>query len=138
MAYTGMIKWVRNGRRVFTPVGAVTSLAALETYANALQAYANARPRKISATTVKYFDLVAEPGAGKWDGYILVVQLKRDPPPSNDTPYRQARIVSPKDEIVEVVGETWRIKKAIGDQIATDYSLATGHTYKRHDSWLWN
>lgn len=138
MAYTGTIKWVRNGRRIFTPIAAVTSLSALETYANTLQAYSNARTRKLSATAVTYLDLVAEPVAGKWDGYVLVVQLKRDPPPSNETPYRQVRIPAPKTAILEVVGEYWRVKKAIGDQIATAYSLANGNTYKLNDSWLWN
>lgn len=136
MSYSGAMTFVRGTRHKRVPLYQVTSLAALETFAQQIDTLSTSSLKRVSVTEVADFTVAAET-ATAYVGYYAVVRVMNDSPAEGENPYREVQIPDPAEDLFELNEQIPVVKATVGAQVATWYSTVTGKPYTFVKGWLW-
>jgi len=134
---SGNILYVRGHKRevVFYPL--VSSLSALQSYADQIQTLTNAGTEDVSFTQTEELSRPESPIPVEDTDVEARISLRRTNPDPEEYPYRQVHIPAPKQSMFEFIdGKGYRVKETIGQQVATAYSIMTGKTFEFVNGWL--
>jgi len=126
----------RGTRKKRVPLYSVSSLAALSTFAQHLDAYSTSSLDRISVTEVEEFTPVAAADT-PYVGMYAVMLIKTTGTPADETISRQIHIPDPVAAMFELKKGIPVVKASYGDQVAAWYSTASGVAFAFDKGWLW-
>ena len=127
----------RRGARDRGTITGATSLEAVSTFAAEIAGLTDAKILKASYVEMTYLDIGPEnPNVSAFGitDYVSC-QLKRHTRTGSGD-YREVHIFAPKMDILEHIGKNYRLKRAIGVQIAAAYSVMVGDTFDFREGWV--
>jgi hypothetical protein len=137
MTKSGNILYVRGYKRevVFYPL--VTSLAAIQTFADEIQTLTNAGTEDVTFSQTEELNRPESSIPIEDTELEARISLRRTNPEPDEYPYRQVHIPAPKQSMFEFIdGKGYRVKDIIGEQVATAYSTLSGKTFEFVNGWL--
>lgn len=136
IAKTGALSFKRGRYRTRAPIYTAVSLEAIQAFANTIQGLTDAAIYKATFVTTERVSGAENPNKGDFglSDYANVRLRRHIQIGSGD--YREVHIFAPKMNILDHIGNGYRLKKTIGDQIATAYSSMAGETFDYLEGWV--
>jgi hypothetical protein len=136
-AFSAMLTFSRGSARARSSIYYTPSLSALQSFAAVIQGYSDAAVERLSFVTSFYTDNQETTGDNPFglSGYADI-RLVRKSKQAGSGNYRAVHVLCPKTSMLEESDSHYRVKKAVGEAIATAYSTMVGETFVFDSGWV--